>query len=168
MDREYGAAVPVKDATNDIGVGIGDIGTSLGLGVVPNIPAVGARLRGGTKVAELTFMGAGKGSAQGHTPEMYGEVQRQALREMQKANEIHFTTHASVGIYGLAGMDQQGNFSKYSQSLALDEIKRAIDFAADVARGGPLVVHTGEFHRPISDAEWNQSKQFKMFEGEEV
>ena len=170
MDREYGPSVTKgnnESATGDVGVSIGEIGMSMGLGPVPNIPSIGAKLRGGTKVAELTFMGAHKGSAQGHTPEMYGELQRQALREMQKANDVHFTTHASVGVYGLAGMDQQGNFSKHSKSVAVDEIKRAIDFAADVARGGPVVVHTGEFQRPVSEASWNKDKKFKMFEGEE-
>jgi len=166
MDREYGKSVS-KESTNDVGVGIGDIGISLGLGVVPNIPALNARLRGGTKTAELSFMGAGKGSGQGHTPEMYGEVQRQALREIQKANDIHFTTHATVGVYGMAGMDQQGNFSRHSKGMAVDEIKRAIDFAADVARGGPVVLHSGEYHRPVAEAEWNKDKRFRMYEGEE-
>lgn len=167
MDRNYSSAPREESATNDVGVGIGDIGASFGLGPIPNIPTIGARLRGGTKVAELTFMGAGKGSGQGHTPEMYGEMQRQALREMQKANDVHFTTHATVGVYGMAGMDQQGNFSRHQKGMAVDEIKRAIDFAADVANGGSVVVHTGEFHRPIAEAEWNKDKRFRMFEKEE-
>jgi len=166
MDREYNPSAG-RENTDDVGVGIGDIGTSLALGPIPNIPSLGAKLRSGVKVGEIGFMGAGKGSGQGHTPEMYGEIQRQALREMQKANEVQFTTHATVGVYGLAGMDQQGNFSKHSKNMAVDEIKRAIDFAADVARGGPVVLHTGEYHRPISEADWNKDKRFRMFEGEE-
>ena len=112
-------------------------------------------------------MGAGKGSAQGHTPEYYGKLQRQALLEMQKANEYNFTTHATVGVYGLAGMDQQGNFSKQNKETALNEIQRAIHFAADVAQGGPVVVHTGEFYRPLVDADWNEGNKFKMYAGEE-
>ncbi len=167
MDREYGSAPTKPRDTNDVGVDIGDIGTSFGLGPIPNIPTIGARLRTGTKTAELTFMGAHKGSSQGHTPEMYGEMQRQALREMQKANEVNFTTHATVGVYGMAGMDQQGNFSRHAKGAAVDEIKRAIDFAADVARGGSVVVHTGEFQRAIVEADWNKDKKFKMFEKEE-
>lgn len=172
MDREYGSteiARPEtkKSSTNDVGVSIGDIGMSMALGPVQNIPVLASRLRAGTKKVELGFMGMGKGSAQGHTPEMYGEVQRQALREIQKANEVNFTTHATVGVYGLAGMDQQGNFSHQMKNMALDEIKRAIDFASDVARGGPVVVHTGEFQRPIVDADWNTDKKFSMYEKEE-
>ncbi|PIZ52514.1 hypothetical protein COY27_00180 [Candidatus Woesearchaeota archaeon CG_4_10_14_0_2_um_filter_33_13] len=169
MDRDYSgsSASPGNQSTNDVNVSIGEIGMSIGLGPVPNVQAVGAKLRAGTKTVELGFMGSGKGSGQGHTPEMYGKVQRQAFKELQKANRVDFTTHASVGVYGLAGMDQQGNFSKQNRNMAVDEIKRAVDFASDVAQGGPVVVHTGEFYRPLVDAEWNDNNKFKMYEGEE-
>ena len=43
-----------------------------------------------------------------------------------------------------------------SKNYSLDELKRAIKFASDVGQGGPVVVHTGEFSRPIVDAAWNQ------------
>lgn len=169
MDREY--ARPSNDSTNDVNIGIGEIGTSVGLGPVPNIPALSAKLRSGIKNVELGFMGQGKGSGQGHTPGMYGKMQRQALREMQKANRVDFTTHATVGVYGVAGMDQQGNFSKESKNFSLSEIKRAIDFASDVAGGGPVVVHTGEFRRPLSEADWNKdgdyAQKFKAYSDEE-
>jgi hypothetical protein len=169
MDREYAGSSPSpkNKSTNDVGVNIGDIGFGFGLGPVPNVQAVGAKLRAGTKTLELGFMGQGKGSAQGHTPGMYGKLQRQALREMQTANRTDFTTHATVGVMGLAGMDQQGNFSKQNRNMAVDEIKRAVDFAADVARGGPVVVHTGEFQRPLVDADWNEGNKFKMYDEEE-
>lgn len=175
MDREYGQfriahdtnPSPSNNSTNDVDVGIKDIGFSLGLGPVPNVPSIGAKLRAGAKTAELTFMGAGKGSGQQHTPEYYGKAQRTALSEISKANEVNFTTHASVGIQGLAGMDQQGNFSKASKDFSVQEIKRAIEFAGDVAGGGPVVVHSGEFYRPIVDASWNKDKKFQMYEGEE-
>ncbi|MBI2112678.1 hypothetical protein HYT52_04040 [Candidatus Woesearchaeota archaeon] len=179
MNREYGhhgtlhsgVASPSSNSTNDVAVGIGDIGISMGLGPVPNVPAIGAKLRGGIKKMELDFMGSGKGNSQGHTPEMYGKKQRQALAEMREVNRVDFTTHATVGVYGMAGMDQQGNFSKQNKSMAVNEIKRAIEFAADVAQGGPVVVHTGEFQRPIVDAEWNFEDEkwrdkFKMYDEE--
>ena len=169
MDRDYAGSSPSPEnkSTNDVGVSIGEIGMSLGLGPVPNVAAVGAKMRAGSKTMELGFMGQGKGSGQGHTPGMYGKLQRQAFREMQTANRVDFTTHASVGVYGLAGMDQQGNFSKQNRNMAIDEIKRAVDFAADVARGGPVVVHTGEFYRPLAGADWNDGNKFKMYDEEE-
>ena len=160
MDRDYGVSSVADNSTNDVGVGVKDIGMSLALGPTPNIPSIQGKIRTGTKTFELTFMGAGKGTERGHSPEMYGKLQRQALEELSRANQIDFTTHASVGIMGLAGMDQQGNFSKANKKFTLDEIKRAIEFAADVARGGNVVVHTGEFHRPLSEAEWNKQGPF--------
>ncbi|MDP3734667.1 MAG: TIM barrel protein [Nanoarchaeota archaeon] len=180
MDRNYDHHDAVHDhgfpasggqATGDVGVSIGDLGMSLGLGPVPNVQAVGAKLRPGTKKLEFVFTGMGKGQGQAQTPGMYGKKQREALVEMGKANRIDFTTHSTVGVYGLAGMDQQGNFSKASKNYSLQEVKRAIDFAADVAFGGPVVVHTGEFTRPLVDAEWNMQddpwkEKFQMFEDE--
>ena len=160
MDRAYGESKPGDNSTNDVGVGVKDIGMSLGLGPVPNVQAVQAKIRTGAKSFELGFMGTGKGQGQQHTPEYYGKLQRQALEEMSRASEIDFTTHATVGVMGLAGMDQQGNFSKANQKFAVDEIKRAVEFAADVARGGNIVVHTGEFQRPLSEADWNQEGEF--------
>ncbi len=149
--------------TDNIGVGIGDMGMSLGLGPVPNVSAIAAKLRPGGKKLEFVFTGSGKGSGQGQTPEMYGLKQRQALVEIAKVNQVDFTTHSTIGVYGLAGMDQQGNFSKQSKTHSINEVKRAIEFAADVAKGGPVVVHTGEFSRPIADALWN--KEDKQWAG---
>jgi sugar phosphate isomerase/epimerase len=181
MDRDYDShdhshnhekSEKELKSTGDVGIGIGDLGMSLGLGPVPNVSAVAAKLRPGIKNLEFVFMGTGKGSGQGQTPGMYGEKQRQAFREIGKANKVNFTTHSTVGIYGLSGMDQQGNFSKASKNHSLDELKRAIKFAADVGRGGPVVVHSGEFSRPIVDSAWNQKDdgykgQFEMFDDEE-
>ncbi len=185
MDREYsqyghshdraGAGTESTSplgSTNDVGVRIGDLGMSMGLGPVPNVQAIAAKIRPGTKKIEFGFMGMQKGSAQQQTPGMYGLKQRQALVEIGKANRVDFTTHSSVGVYGLAGMDQQGNFSKQTKEIYLQEVKRAIDFAADVGRGGPVVVHTGEFSRSIADAEWNLKedswkKKFQQYEREE-
>ncbi len=162
-----------QQMTNDVGVTIGDLGMSLGLGPVPNVQAVQAKLRPGAKKLEFVFTGMGKGQGQSQTPEMYGKKQREALAEIASANKVDFTTHSTVGVYGLAGMDQQGNFSKTHKDYSLQEVKRAIEFAADVAKGGPVVVHTGEFQRPLVDAEWNTDEEdsyagkFKMYEDEE-
>src|SRR4030043_2407284 len=108
----------------------------------------------GASRVELGFTGAGKGSMQGQrtTPEMHGEEDREAMRDLAKINEIKLSTHASYGIPPLSGLDmRQGEFSDEQRQMALHEIKRAIDFAADTARGGAVVVHTGEFPRAITD-----------------
>ncbi len=172
MDREYGGSASHDNATSDVGVGLGDFGMSLGLGPVPNVQAVKSKLHAGTRKLEFVFTGMNKGSGQGQTPEMYGKKQRIALEEIGKVNKVDFTTHATVGVYGLAGMDNQGNFSKTYKNVSIQEIKRAIEFAADVGRGGPVVVHTGEFARSLVDADWNQHDddwkgRFRQFEDEE-
>jgi sugar phosphate isomerase/epimerase len=171
--HDHGPSSQAKKNTNDIGVGLKDIGMSSAFGPVPNATAMVAKVRGGSKTLEIGFFGYGKGSGQGQTPGMYGKKQRQALEEMGKANKINFTTHSSVGVYGLAGMDQQGNFSKSAKENSVQEIRRAVEFASDVGRGGPVVVHTGEFQRAVVDADWNQIEgdkykgKFQMFDDEE-
>ncbi len=172
MDREYGQPTPQDSSTNDAGLGVRDFGMSLAVGPVPNVQAIGSKLRAGGKTLEIGFTGTGKGTGQSQTPEYYGKKQRQALIEMARSNKVDFTTHSAFGVQGLAGMDQQGNFSKTAKSFSINEIKRAIEFAADVGQGGPVVVHTGEFNRPIVDSEWNQKddtwkNKFKAYEDEE-
>jgi len=111
-----------------------------------------ARIFQGASRVELGFTGVGKGSMQGQTPTpgSYGEEEREAIRDLAKVNRVELTTHATVGIGGLAGFTQQG-FREEARENSLKEIERAIDFAADTTQGGPVVVHTGEFPRPMSE-----------------
>ena len=71
MDREYGQhahqhdsgearSSPADNSTNDVGVGIKDLGMSIAMGPVQNIHAVGAKLRAGMKTMEIGFIGRGK------------------------------------------------------------------------------------------------------------
>lgn len=157
MDREYGKSTVGDNSTNDVGIGVQDIGMSIPMGIAAaNVQGIGSKIKSGAGAVEIQFPGAVRGTRQAHTPGMYGVDQREALRELAKINEIKLTTHASMGIMGLAGIDQQGNFSKEQRKLAVDEIKRAVEFAADTAKGGSVVVHTGEFQRPISEEPWAQ------------
>jgi sugar phosphate isomerase/epimerase len=155
MDRNYGKPSVDDTSTNDVGIGVQDIGQSVPMGIAAtNVQGVAAKMRAGAGAIEIGFPGAVRGQRQAQTPGMFGRDQRQAMRELAEIAEVKLTTHASYGIMGLAGMDQQGNFSKEQRKLAVDEIKRAIEFAADTAQGGSVVVHTGEFQRPISEEEW--------------
>ncbi len=81
---------------------------------------------------------------------MLGEDQRQAIRELSLANEVKFTTHASFQLMGMMGRDERGNFSLYNATQDMFELKRAIDFQADLG-GGSVVIHSGEFERPMTD-----------------
>ena len=160
-------------------ISIKDIGQGVPMGIAAqNIPGVDAKLRSGTVNLEIQFPGTVRGNRQAQTPGQFGHQQRETFKEIARARDVTFTTHAAFGIMGLAGQDQQGNYSKEQRKLGIDEVKRAIDFAADAAEGGSVVVHTGEFQRPLSelltpDEEWrnldnsnNGNPMFKSYDEE--
>ncbi|RMF54651.1 hypothetical protein D6745_04630 [Candidatus Woesearchaeota archaeon] len=143
MDRE-------NDPLNELEVQ--DIGVSTHPGR-DQLQGLKTRIFQGVNRVELGFTGAGKGAADrgALTPGSYGHDERQDIKELAKANEIKLSTHATVGVGGFAGLTQ-GGFDDAARRNSLDEVKRAIDFAAEVAGGGPVVAHTGEFPRPISES----------------
>jgi hypothetical protein len=129
------------------------------------VESLKGRIFQGATHVELGFWGSGKGSKQqgATTPEMYGKEQREALRQMAKINDITLSVHSTPNAGPLSGMNyEQGGFSKETQERSLDEVRRAVDFAAEVVRGGPVVVHLqGEFPKPISER-----KGFEAYDGE--
>ena len=136
----------------DINLGIQDIGMSVPMGIsASNVAGIYSKIRMGAGKLEIQFPGYRIGNRQAQTPEMYGEDQRQALRELQLANEVRFNTHASFGLMGMMGRDERGNFSTYGAYQDLLELKRSIDFQADMGGGGSVVMHSGEFERPMTD-----------------
>jgi len=165
MDRSYISDFGEK---KEKVLGVKEVGIAMAMGIgARNIPEITSKIRAGASSMEIQFMGAGRGSQQGETPGMFGKYHRQALRELSKVSNVTLTTHASVGIPGLAGQDQQGNFSDEQRRMALDEVNRAIEFARDTALGGSVVVHTGEFQRPISEEPWaDGGKKFSGFDKE--
>ncbi len=118
----------------------------------------------GASRVEIGFSGREKGAIGkgAFSPEMIGKTKRESIRELAKLNEIELTTHATIGVGGFSGLTEKG-FSEQEREKALFEIKRTVDFAADTTQGGPIVVHTGEFPRPIYEAE----EKFKAYPKEE-
>ena len=132
-------------------LGIKDIGMSVPMGIsAANVAGIYSKIRMGAGNIEIQFPGYRTGSRNAQTPEMLGEDQRQAIRELSLANEVKFTTHASFQLMGMMGRDERGNFSLYNATQDLFELKRAIDFQADLG-GGSVVIHSGEFERPMTD-----------------
>ena len=122
------------------------------------------RIFQGASRVELGFTGRGKGSmAQGQTtPGMFGKDEREAMRQLAKINDVELSTHSTFSGGSLAGYNPQaGGFQNEAKESALQELKRAVDFAADTARGGPVVVHAEEFPR-----ETVEHKEFETFPGE--
>lgn len=117
----------------------------------------------GTSRVEIGFAGKEKGAIGkgAFSPEMIGKTARESIRELAKLNEIELTTHATIGVSGFSGLTEKG-FSEQEREKALFEIKRTVDFAADTTQGGPIVVHTGEFPRPI----YREGEKFEAYEKE--
>jgi len=148
---DAGSSINPNQVANDVRLNINEIGMSVPLGIAANnVQGVYAKVRMGLGNMELGFPGAISSQRGAHTPGVYGKDQRQALREIAAANDVKFTTHAAYNIMGMLGTDQQGNVSLTQGRVGMKEVERAIDFAADVAGGGSVVVHTGEYERPIS------------------
>jgi len=151
FDGDYWHALDKQSAEN-LEVSPKDIGISMGAGDA--LEGTKSAINMGAGTVELGFTGASKGSiGQGSTtPEMFGSDKREAIRQMAKINDVNITTHATVGVQGLAGFDGQRGFSDAAAATSLSEIRRAVDFAADTARGGPVTIHTGEFPREVREA----------------
>ncbi len=160
LDREYdrgnGKETPLRE------VELGNIGIST-MPMGNQMEQLKARIFQGASAVELGFSGRGKGSMGGQntTPEMYGKDEREDIRQMADFNKIKLSTHASYNIGPLSGMTQQG-FDNGARENTLREIERAIDFAADTARGGAVVVHTGEFQRPLSEMDKSKFGNFEL------
>ena len=141
-------------AGQDAGVSLGvqDIGMSVPMGIsATNVAGVYSKIRMGAGKLEIQFPGYRTGQRQAQTPGMFGEDQRQSMRELQMANEVRMTTHSSFGIMGMMGRDERGNFSCMGAYGDMQELKRAVDFQADIGGGGSVVVHSGEYERPMTD-----------------
>jgi len=142
------ASTPMSDTVGG-GLDLRDIGISAPP-MQDQLQALKAKIFQGASKVELGFMGKGKGSMQGGniTPEMFGAWERQDIRELAEINKIQLSTHATPNAGSMAGL-VEGGFSEQARESALHEIERAIDFAADTTKGGAVVVHTGEYPRPI-------------------
>ncbi len=147
-------------------VRVKDFGVSSKIGDV--LQSVKADISTGAKHIEMVFMGTGKGSlGQGNTnPEMFDKVKRDEIRQLAKINEVTLSTHAAIQMSGAAGFGEQG-FNERARQSTLHEIKRTIDFAADTAGGGAVVVHTNEFPREIKDPKFRIGMKKELAKGEQ-
>ena len=127
-----------------------------------------AKIFSGVKSAELSFIATKSGSrSQGQSvPEHYTRDEREELRQLAKVNDIELTTHSPANASSLSGFSERG-FSPEVKKDNLNELKKSIEFAADVARGGPVTVHVWEYARPIFEAGETAGMPFKAYPKEE-
>ncbi|MBI4448115.1 sugar phosphate isomerase/epimerase [Candidatus Woesearchaeota archaeon] len=155
-----------KKAEDEFGLDMSakDIGLSSGIG--DPWKNVRSHITAGASHVELGFMGTGKGSiaqVTSVTPETISKEKREDIRQMAKLNDVTLSTHASANVMGFAGL-REGRFSDQAAQQAVSEVKRAVEFAADTAEGGPVVIHLGEFPREIKE---KSGGKFEMYPTEE-
>lgn len=141
--------IPLDDPNFKTTLGPQDLGQTLNPFQHP-IQAMNARLREGSGKIEFEFFGAGKGSKERFTPESLGKLERDDLKSLAEINNIQTSVHGTVAITGMAGLSRNG-FDETQRQEGFNEIRRAVDFAADVTTGGAIVLHTGEWQRSIQD-----------------
>lgn len=136
------------------------------------LQALNAKIKEGAGKVEFEFFGTGKGNKERATPESFDKEERAEMRNLARINEVESSTHATVGITGIAGFDPQRGFEEQNREQSIKEIKRAIDFAGDASTGGAIVFHTGEWNRPIYDSfakdrSAGETFEFSGFPGED-
>ncbi|MGM5483701.1 MAG: hypothetical protein ACQER9_02165 [Nanobdellota archaeon] len=101
-----------------------------------------------------------------HSFTKIGKEKRQAMKDLAKLNETTISTHAHAGVTGLSGFNEQNySFNEQQRQHNVNEVKKAIDFAAEVANGGSITFHSGEFARPMAGRKWG-GQSFEAYEGE--
>jgi len=87
--------------------------------------------------------------------ESYGRSARNALSQIATANKVIIgSVHIPSEIANLSGFVSKGGFSDEARMSQVTEVKKGIDFASSVTDGCAIVIHTGEFTRPISEQSW--------------
>ncbi len=145
-----------QESTEEPIFGIRTIGTTTRIDGSRGQPAqqIAADIRQGAGNIEIQGSGAGSGRRpQQMAFDNFTTEERQAIRELARINKVNITTHADFTQVGnLNGLSRDG-FSEDKRQQDINEIKKAIDFAADAANGGSVVVHTGEYQRALAGNE---------------
>lgn len=108
-----------------------------------------AAIRKGAGSLELSAGPEGSGPDTGLS--LYTKQKREQIKEIAHANDVRITSvHVSPNTVGnLSGLGQRG-FSDEQRFSQLQEVKKAIHFAGDTTDGSAVVVHTGEYQRPLA------------------
>lgn len=165
IDNAIDEPIILRDEQKSMNLNLGpqEIGTSLNP-FQHQLHALSAKIKEGASKVEFEFFGAGKGQKERATPESFDKEERLEMRQLAEINEVRSSTHATVAVSGLAGFDAQRGFEEQNRDKTLREVEKAIDFAGDASTGGAVVVHTGEWNRPIYDS--HKQEGFVGYEGE--
>lgn len=152
---------PITAKEENIGLTPSQLGVSTPMG--HPIQGVEANLKNGASKMEITFFGQGKGNRDRFTPESISKDERKEVQQLLRINKAKLSTHATVGIEGVAGFGKEG-FNEEQREASVREIEKAIDFASEASTGGAIVFHTGEWVRPISEQRFGVTYNKNGFE----
>jgi len=162
MESDYWHSL---DKKHEFGLLPKQIGISHGVGDV--LKGLKSKIALGLSKVELGFMGVGRGnrySPTGFTPGSFSKLEREDIRNLAKVNEVEVSVHASPNAGYMSGL-HENTFSDEAQEKTLKEVYRAIDFAGDTTEGGPVVLHVGEYQRPLSEVALEEG-DYKVINGD--
>jgi hypothetical protein len=174
MDRQYYSSEDISPKLEEPIVPISKLGETVpeSLGGRNIIQTTQAAIRGGASTLQLVGMRQGTSvvTAPGAIGARYGQEVRQALREVIAAagpdvNIVGIEMPTSMNNFN--GMTQRG-FSEQARKETLSQVKEAVQFVADVNRGGGVDMVSFEFDRPRSKLKSEDQKLFDIHSEEKV
>ena len=128
------------------------------------IDVMQSRIRQGVGTIELQF-GSQGGIMTG--PDSIGMETRKAMKDLADLNQVEVTAvHGSSAIQGFSGYNpNSGKFDENYRKHVLDHFKSVLEFASDVTPGSGVVMHGGEFKRPMI-ADKRLQEHFELYPGE--
>ncbi len=137
----------------------GQIGQTVaeGKGQGTFIETVQGAIRKGAASVELSLSASGQEPGVG--PDLYTKEKLQEIKDIAKANQIEIASvHVPAQVVGnISGfISPQQGFVEEQRFNQVNEVKKAVEFSANTSEGGAIVVHTGEFQRPMSEQDWSK------------
>jgi hypothetical protein len=174
MDRQYYSSEDISPKLEEPIVPISKLGETVpeSIGGRNIIQTTQAAIRGGASTLQLVGMRQGTSvvTAPGAIGARYGQEVRQALREVIAAagpdvNIVGIEMPTSMNNFN--GMTQRG-FQEQARRETLSQVKEAIQFVADINRGGGVDMVSFEFDRPRSKLSEADQKRFDIHSEEKV
>lgn len=174
MDRQYYSSEDISPKLEEPIVPVSKLGETVpeSLGGRNIIQTTQAAIRGGASTLQLVGMRQTTSpvTAPGALGARYGQEVRQALREVIAAagpdvNIVGIEMPTSMNNFN--GMTQRG-FQEQARRETLSQVKEAIQFVADINRGGGVDMVSFEFDRPRSKLKPQDQKLFDIHSEEKV
>ena len=138
-----------------------EIGVTVFEGAEGRFPqSVAAKIKMGADAMELQL--SQEDFSKGLGAESYGKEARQDIKDLAEFNRVKLNSVHISHLPNMSGLGKEG-FDERVRDQIINEIRKEIEFAGDVTNGASVVVHTGEFPRPMA----GKFRGFEAYPGEE-